>query len=182
MATSPTTQRAFQQGFGGVDPHAESHEADGSDPVLGPIRFLGSIGIDSLFNFSGETTFIDSTLTLTNLRTRGGQLMIMFNGTVSISQNLASSTGARFQCTVDSTAVTTSGGTDVVQVLQVRADGTDPGVLGIAAPCSIIWFTTPDVGAHTITIQAVVNDAADNAQINAGANLIVFELLPIRRV
>lgn len=181
MATQPTTWQPTSAGSAGTDPHAESHEADGSDPVLGPIRYLGAVVLESDFAYNGETTFIDSDLTL-DVRTRGGQLMIMFTGSIFLSHNNVNTTTTRFQCMLDGVAITTPGGSDITQALQVRADGTDPGVLGIAAPSSIIWLTSPTPDDHTITLQVVVNDASDNAYLLTGASLIVFELLPIRRV
>lgn len=79
----PTTAFSLQQIPPLVAPHSEGHEENGGDPVLMPIRYLGTASTTAIFSDNSGTFADVPDLTLT-AQTRGGTLLIIFRGRVDV--------------------------------------------------------------------------------------------------
>ena len=162
------------------EPHGETHETDGIDPILGPIRYLGAVSLTSTFSTT-STSFVDNGLEL-DVKSRGGQLFILASGPRKATDSTASTgigAGIRTRAMVDGSALDT-----YVERFDTIADGaTTLDETGVWHSGTFIWLYDTDAGDHTVKIQ-IRNDNGSSAEFPAGegdAILIVFELLPIRR-
>ena len=110
MPPLPTTARQLAALSPLVQPHSEGHEENGGDPVLMPIRYLGTASTTGVFS-DNSGTFADVTSLTLTVQTRGGDLLILFRGRVDTSDT--GGAGYQVRADIDGTALrvnTYSGG------------------------------------------------------------------------
>ena len=103
MPPLPSTARQISSLSPLVQPHSEGHEENGGDPVLMPIRYLGTASTTSVYSDNTGNFGDVTSLTLT-LQTRGGDLLIFFRGRVDVTDTL-SHAGYQIRADVDGTAL-----------------------------------------------------------------------------
>ena len=100
----PTSARGIPRHGPPIDPHSESHNpTDGTDPVLGEIRYLGTASTTGVFS-DNSGTFADVTSLSLTVRSRGGDLLIFFRGRVDVS-DAQPSAGYQVRADIDGTAL-----------------------------------------------------------------------------
>lgn len=166
-----------------LDPHAESHEVNGDDPVLGGVRLLG-LAISTVSQ-TITTTFAESesdweeiTALTQTVHSRGGTLRITFGGTRSISDESEFVMG-EFRVYVGDTLLPT-------YITAYPDTGASAFGTNILEASSLIWFTDVVPGVYTVKIEAVsytINTGTIFVPAYDGdtAFLQVEEILPIRR-
>ena len=103
MPPRPTTSKQMPSNTAQTFPHAEGHEDDGDDPVLGPIRYLGTATTTGVFS-DATGTFADVTSLSLTVQSRGGQLLIFFRGKAETTDT-DSTAGFAVRAVVDGTGL-----------------------------------------------------------------------------
>ena len=157
-----------------VQPHAETHELEGTDPVLGQLRLLGSATLATQISVAG-TTYTDSGLTVTVV-TRGGELEIEISGARTVVDT--ATTAALFsRAVIDSTNLT-------AYIESCTSVGADNTATSLQVASTLRWYTTPTQGTHTIKVQFHGGSATGTgyyAPADAPVRLNIIERIPIRR-
>lgn len=154
--------------FTPVDPHGQSHNADGSDPTIDSIRYLGTSP-----NVGGST----SSLTYTSLydlpvTSRGGQLLVLFTADVGVFDLSDTTAFGRIRCSIDGNASTAYG---------IAMQATGATAVALTPGSTFTWVISALApGNHTVTVEyKVESDTSDTLAVNSGV-FVVFELLPFR--
>lgn len=185
MARMPSTYVQRHTAFYDEDlPHAEAHQEFGTDPIISPIRFLGSDSDNTFFNDDGSATdFVDTPLSVT-FQSRGGKILIMYGGVreayVANSPSTGISVDVRERAMIDSTELTTYH--TYIEILHNPTG--DLQELYHTNSDAMIWITDALPGAHTVKIQ-VSMDADVNFYYSptiGSTILLVFEILPTGRI
>lgn len=181
MPPKPSTaKRSVLQGSA-LLPHGESHSVDGVDPVLDNIDFLGNATVTATFSTT-STTFVDVTGLTVATHSRGGLLLIMAAGPRKSIDNTVGTgigCGIRVRAVVDSTNLS-----EYVDRFDTVLDGGSTAVdTAHWSSGTYLWVATVLPGTHTVKIQ-IRNDNGSSAEFpcaEGDAELLVFELLPLRR-
>lgn len=172
----PSTWSPSPAGLSIAPPHAESHEAGGSDPVLGPIRYLGSFSASGTIPKNTATTATSFDL---DVQTRGGQLLVMFGG----SRFLDWDDTALFVNTIEadwSLYVDGSISGSVQADNFVVLNDAEPTQVSLTNSSTITWLVDGvSSGLHNLTIY--VATSAQTRVTLTNTYMVVFELLPTRR-
>ena len=181
MPPRPTTSRRSVLSGTALSPHGESHDINGVDPVLDDITFLGNTTVTATFSTT-STTFVDVTDLTLSVVSRGGLLLIMAAGPRKSIDNTVGSgigCGIRVRAVVDSTNQS-----EYVDRFDTILDGASTAdETGHWSSGTYMWVATVAPGVHTVKIQ-IRNDNGSSAEFpcdEGDANLLVFELLPLRR-
>ena len=176
MPPRPTTAVSRQSTQ--LQPHSDSHDAEGDDPVLGQIIYHGSSALGGDYTLTG--TLADTGMSLV-VHSRGGQLMIiMSNG----FRDVLYSGVARSDTNITLTTQAFVGSTGLASYVERSSESFSSAIQTSlwSQWCSAQeWLTTQLPGAYTVKIQAKYGGDATAGQIDTGTTMQVFELLPLRR-
>lgn len=162
-----------------LQPHSDSHDINGDDPVLNQIIYHGGVELGSPVALTGSSADIAG-LSMT-VRTRGGALMVLFTG----------ERNATFSGTATSATITVGVETSLIvgllniaaynDTVEIKTANAETQTLSGEWPGTLTWIYTPLQGEYTVKIKASFISDSTAGNIDTGCNLQVFELLPLRR-
>lgn len=177
MPPKPTTALPTS-GVTIVEPHAESHESGGSDPVLGALTVLATTTISSSWSTT-STSLSTITGSSTTFTSRGGTLLILATLNLEITRT-AGGESVRGNVLLDIDGTNYQSAT-IGAFLDANTAG-----LTIRSPGSSLWHVT-DVGSgpHTLILEGAIDGSEDAGTLKVAdgnyAVIVVFELNPLRR-
>ena len=181
MPPLPTSAKHTAVPYTPIDPHAESHEVNGADPVLGDIRLL-SLAISTVAQEIETTsatshTFYEVTAFTQNIQTRGGILRITFGGSWLMTDD-GDTCASIWRVTVGDT---------ISSFYVERFEDSNSTNQFTLRGTPFIWLVEVIPGTYEVKLEAGSITASNafvsvpSSDTGASAFLQIEELLPIRR-
>lgn len=174
---APSTAKYIPAATPITEPHGESHDAEGNDPILPTIRYVDLAVLTGYTAVTSVATYVPITDLDIDFKSRGGQIFVIVSGHIRLISSVADIARAVMSIEVDGVVGT------YISNFELQAENNSSlGQLAIDLPATTTWLVPMDAGSHNINLQAFVRDSASNTlEFYAGTSIVLLELFPKRR-